>query len=142
MGRYKFTPAKRDKFIKLYQEIGVKNKCAAACGVTDETIDQWRKKDEEFSRQYDEAYNLYRDRLEEEALRRAVEGVPEPVYFKGEVVGHILKYSDNLLTLMLKRHIPAYRDKATIDHNVSGGVLVVPGTPMDSAEWEKVHRKE
>lgn len=137
----KFTPAKRIKFIELYGETGVIYKCARACGVSADTVEDWRKKDEEFNQQFEQAYELYRNRLEAEALRRAVDGVPEPVYYKGEVVGHVQKYSDTLLIKMLHRHIAEFRDKATMDVNVKGGVLVVPGSSKDSKDWEEENRK-
>ena len=32
----------------------------------------------------------------------AVQGVPEPVWYKGKVVGEVLKYSDGMLALKAK----------------------------------------
>ena len=46
------------------------------------------------------------DRLEDEAHRRAVEGVDRPVYQGGVRVGEIKTYSDSLLTLLLKSRRP------------------------------------
>jgi hypothetical protein len=42
------------------------------------------------------------DSLEDEARRRAVEGVDEPVFYQGAVVGHVKKYSDELLKMLLR----------------------------------------
>jgi hypothetical protein len=44
--------------------------------------------------------------LEDEAFRRAVTGVDKPVFQKGECVGFIREYSDNLLTLLLRCRRP------------------------------------
>jgi hypothetical protein len=62
------------------------------------------------------------DALEEEALRRGVEGVLEPVWYNGEIVGHRRKYSDNLLMFMLKGRRPeTFRDNASVEHSGQGG---------------------
>ena len=51
------------------------------------------------------------DTLEAEARRRAIEGVEEPVFHKGEQVGTLRKYSDVLLIFLLKGARPErYRD--------------------------------
>jgi hypothetical protein len=44
--------------------------------------------------------------LEFEARRRAVDGWLEPVFHKGEVIGHIHRYSDGLLLRLLAAHLP------------------------------------
>ena len=53
------------------------------------------------------------ERLRTEALRRAVEGWDErPILDKeGNVVGHVRKYSDRLLELVLKRLDPEFRER-------------------------------
>ena len=50
------------------------------------------------------------DALESEARRRAVEGVPMPVYYNGKVCGTVRKYSDFLLMFLMKAKMPQYRD--------------------------------
>ena len=48
-----------------------------------------------------------------------------------------------MLELLLKRHIPEFRDKLTLDGKVEGGVLVVGGTAATEKEWrEKFGRKD
>jgi len=42
------------------------------------------------------------DSLEDEGRRRADEGVDEPVFYQGAVVGHVKKYSDELLKMLLR----------------------------------------
>ena len=46
------------------------------------------------------------DRLEMEAFRRAVEGIGEDRFFKGDVVGRVTRYSDRLLMFLLKARRP------------------------------------
>ena len=55
------------------------------------------------------------DELEAEARRRAVQGVRQPVFHQGKVVGHIRKYSDLLLIFLLKHRRPEiFADKAMV----------------------------
>jgi hypothetical protein len=63
--------------------------------------------------------------MEQEADRRAIEGVDEPVFHKGTVVGHIRKYSDTLLIFRLKALAPAkYRETIRQEHSgPEGGPL-------------------
>ena len=74
-----------------------------------------------FRADWDEALEEARELLEAEARRRAAIGIEEPVFYKGEVVGHIRKYSDNLLMFLLKAHWPEkFRENVSIDQRVSG----------------------
>lgn len=44
------------------------------------------------------------DRAETELLRRAIDGVERPVYQGGDLVGHVIEYSDTLLLAYLNAH--------------------------------------
>ncbi len=75
------------------------------------------------------------DVLEQEARRRAVEGVSEPVYYMGAEVGSVQKYSDTLMCLLLKGHKPQkYRERT--DLNVTGMDVVTAAmqSAMDRAK--------
>ena len=80
-----------------------------------------------FRADWDEALEEARELLEAEARRRAAIGVDEPVFYKGQVVGHIRKYSDNLLMFLLKAHWPEkFRDNYAVEHSgPSGGPVKV-----------------
>ena len=94
--------------------------------------------DPAFAEAYEEAYTYFKDALEAEMLRRAVQGWKEPVVGgkdKDEVVTHVQKFDSQLLQLALKRHIPEYREKYQVDANVSGGVLVVGGV-LGQQAWQ------
>ena len=80
-----------------------------------------------FRADWDEALEEARELLEAEARRRAAIGVDEPVFYKGKVVGHIRKYSDNLLMFLLKAHWPEkFRDNYAVEHSgPSGGPVKV-----------------
>ena len=124
---------------------GLLMKSAKAAGVSYQTIKRFREEHDDFEALVQEALDLYREAIEEEIHRRAIEGVETPVFGNlgpglgsGEV-GQVRKFSDKLLELHAKRHIAAYRDKAQIDANITGGVLLVREPPESEEEWRKRH---
>ena len=61
------------------------------------------------------AKEAFKEKLEEEAYRRAIDGCQEPIVFDGRVIGHRLKYSDTLMIFMLKALDPdKYRENRGI----------------------------
>ena len=65
-----------------------------------------RTTEAEFADAWDDAYDAGNDRLEDEAHRRAVDGVERPVTYRGEVVGSVREYSDVLLMFLLRGRRP------------------------------------
>lgn len=138
----RFTPRRREKFLEVFRRTGLLNKSAEAVDVHPETVRRLRKDDSDFAAEYDEALQHFRETLEAEACRRAVEGCQEEIYYQGDVCGVRLNYSDRMLELLLKRHIPEFRDKHSVDMTVGGGVLVVPGNAESVEEWERRQKEE
>jgi hypothetical protein len=132
----------KQNFLTLYRKTGLLNVSAKGAATCTTTILATRKADPDFDAAVNEALQDFREILEKEAFRRAVEGCPEDIIQKGECVGTRVVYSDRILELMLKRHIPAYRERQTVDMNVAGGVLVVPGTKETMDEWEQRNRSK
>lgn len=67
--------------------------------------------DEQLKKDWAEAADQGTELLEQEAYRRAYHGTLEPVFFKGELCGHVRRYSDNLMMFLLKARKPElYRD--------------------------------
>ncbi len=133
----KFTEDRWEIFLQAFAKTGLVNKSAWAADVVPSTITQTRKKHPEFEEMFQLALSDYRESIEQEIHRRAIEGWDEPVYQKGELVGTVRRYSDRMLELKAKRHIAEYRDKVTVDQTVRGGVMVVPGQAADADAWEK-----
>ncbi len=93
---------------------------AAAAGIERRRLYEMRDKEPEFAEAWDKALDAGTDVLEAEAIRRAVEGVDEPVYQGGELVGHVRKYSDTLLARLLDAHKPdKYRQRSEVKHTGS-----------------------
>lgn len=91
---------------------------AQRAGIGRRTAFRWKSQDPHFCDRWSEAVEAGTDRLEDEALRRAVEGVEEPVYQGGRQVGVVRKYDSQLIMFLLKARRPSkYRERATIQHS-------------------------
>jgi hypothetical protein len=131
-----------DAFLAALAECGILSQAAEAAGVDRATVWRRRQDDAEFAKACDEAIDMAADKLEGEARRRALEGVEEPVYQGGQLIGTKTVYSDSLLALLLKgrrKRVFAERVETT---GADGGpvktqVLVatgVPSAPLDLAD--------
>jgi hypothetical protein len=109
----------RERFIVALTSSGNVSWSALKANVTRRHVYRVRDEDSDFAAAWDEALDEATDVLEAEARRRALKGVPEPVYQKGEKVGTITRYSDTLLIFLLKGMRPEkYRER--LDHNLHG----------------------
>lgn len=135
------TPEARARFLGALAASGLICRAAELSGASYESLLRVRKADEEFEAEVQTALALYGESLQVEAHRRGVDGVEEPVYYKGKVVGHIKRYSDRMLELCLKAKVPQFRERATVDHNVRGGVLVVGVQAKTVEEWADAHEE-
>lgn len=109
--RSKFSSAARARFCEVLADQCVVGKACEAVGISRQTAYDHRTKDKEFAAAWDEALEAGVDRLELEAWRRGVEGVDEPIVYKGVITGTVRRYSDELLILLLRAHRPEkYRE--------------------------------
>lgn len=93
---------KQRAFLASYAESGNITYAAECAGVSAATHHNDWKHDPVYWAAFEAAHEMACDRLELEARRRAVEGVREPVFHRGRLVGHITKHSDALLMFLLK----------------------------------------
>jgi hypothetical protein len=102
--------------LEAYARIGTVVHAAQHVGLPRRTHYKWLKKDPTYARQIAEAEEEAIQHLEREARRRAMVGVEEPVYYRGQVCGAVRKYSDTLLIFLLKAKRPdIYRDHQSVD---------------------------
>lgn len=130
-----FDASQAARYLKLLADTGLPAHAAEAVGSNIQCVKARLKADPVFVEEHEEALAIWRDNLEKEALRRATQGCKDPIFFKDTQVGHRVVYSDRLMELALKRHIPEYRDHLKVDATVRAGVLVVGATPATAAEW-------
>lgn len=135
--------AKRAKlFLHFLAERGRVLESARLAGFKDADALYYRRKhDEEFATAWQEALDRAGDMFEDEASRRAVEGVKKDVYYKGEVVGEEVVYSDGLLAKLMDGSKPdkyqRKKDAAQTNVHVQVGLAVVPMTNPQLEDWEK-----
>ena len=106
------TPKKREIFLDVLAGGGSVTLASATAGIGRQRVYEWRQDDANFATEWDVAIEAGTDVLEDEARRRAVEGVEEPVFFQGNTVGHVRRYSDTLLIFLLKGRRPTRNFKS------------------------------
>ena len=130
----KFTPRAVAAILNEICNTGVMYRACHANALSFPQLLKLRKEYEELDDLVAIAKEFYREKISHVIHDRAIDGWEEPVYFQGVVIGHIQKFSDRLLELQAKRHCPEYRDKSQVDHNVTGGVLVIPAAPLEDPD--------
>jgi len=110
--RTMWTPEKEAKFLEaLSDTCNVSDACRIA-SVARSTAYERRDEDTEFAKGWDRSVRIGAETLEDEAFRRARDGVDEPVFYQGAVCGTVKKYSDTLLIFLLKGAKPVkYRER-------------------------------
>jgi hypothetical protein len=102
-------------FLEAYQKNGVLKYACAAANVHRQTYYDWLRDDPTFATAAREAREVAIEALEEEAHRRAIEGVEDPIYYKGEFVATVRKPSDTLMIFLLKANRPEkYRERVEL----------------------------
>lgn len=102
---------------------------ATAADVSRRFVYEQRAADLDFAAAWDDALEQGADSMEAEARRRAVDGWEEPVWYQGEDVGTVRKFSDTLLIFLLKGARPEkYRDRTDV-RQTSASVQI---------DWEQV----
>ena len=122
------TPEKCERFLDHYVRIQNVKKAAKLAGANHAAFYYWRKKLPDFDAQWTAVTEVVRQArlsdMEDEAHRRAHDGVDEDVYHQGQVVGKTKKYSDVLLMFLMKAADPRYRDNRGISAPDGGPVQV------------------
>lgn len=103
-----WTPERQRGFIEALAELGSVKAAAARVNMAQEGAYALRRADEagSFRAAWDAALAHGVQRLTDIAIDRAIEGVPVPVFHKGEQVGEKRWYNDRLLMFLLKHHLP------------------------------------
>lgn len=110
---------KKQAFILALAQLGNRTRAAKAIGISTMQTWNWRRDDDNFRAAYMKAMEVAGELMEDEMVRRACEGVIEPVFQGGKLVGSVRKYSDTLLIFGLKGAMPdKYADRQKIQHEV------------------------
>jgi len=131
-------------FLDIYRQTGNASKAAAAAGRSTITVGLWCRYYPQFRFCRDLIKEATIDDLEEEARRRAFQGVLKPTgWYKGQPGGYLREYSDNLIMFLIKAHRPQFKDSVGSQTNVAVAVPVTVTnygdkreTPMDTNATE------
>ena len=116
MGRSIQTEQAKDRVLRLFADLGRVDLACAQAGVARLTHYYWMHHDPSYALRFKQAQELAAQVLEDEIVRRAQDGVSEPVFYLGKVCGTVTKYSDTLAIFLLKKMRPEYRDHSTVQH--------------------------
>lgn len=120
-----FSKRHQDAFLERLRKGWSVTSSIEATGFARLTVYRYRSNDPAFAAAWDDAYEQGTDVFEDEAKRRAVDGILEPVFFKGEIVGEIQRYSDQLLVKTLQMRRPAkWRERLDVT-GADGGPLEI-----------------
>lgn len=112
--------AHRTRFIRAMKQTGSVTVAAQEAQISRQTAYNWRNAEPWFRQQWDDAEEQFIDLIEARGGQLAVEGVLEPIYHEGVVVGYVRKYSERMIEFMLKkRRQKTYGDKLAIDQRTA-----------------------
>ena len=137
--KVKLTDEQKDVFLTEYAQTARIAASAFAAGVCVQAIHNHAKNDPEFMEAWVNAKQVYADTIRRHAHYVAVEGTDEPLIggqFKDQIVAYKRTYATNILAMEMRRTDPEYKDRAEVDVNMKGGVLVTPAqlTPQQWAD--------
>lgn len=120
--REETTEKLKERFLTELARMANVTAAAKKSKVPRSTAYDWYNADGEFAAAWDEAIDVAIDSLEKAAWRRARDGVLKPVYQRGEKVGQVREYSDQLMITLLKAHRPdKYRERTQTELVGAGG---------------------
>lgn len=145
--RRPFTYDVRVRYLHELRKYGRPAWAAEALGVTSRAVAKAKAEDPDFAEACECALAAFYDAVYVAAAqRRAVDGIERPIIGgrnRDEIVAYEKVYSDSLLALLLKAHVPEFRavdsPKVSTGNNYNfagGGVLVVGSPQAEPAEWE------
>lgn len=103
-----WTPERQRAFIAALAETGSVRAAAKRINMSAEGAYYLRRQPgaEEFRTAWEAALDHGVQNLADIAIERAIDGVPVPVFYRGEVCGEKRWYNDRLLMFILKHHMP------------------------------------
>lgn len=129
-GPGKATPAKQRAFLEAYRTTVNVRQSLKAAKIEYNHFHRWYKSNTKFREEWDQIQDAAAQTLEDEAVRRAVQGCKRAIYYRGKRVYagtgkdrkpvYELEFSDQLLIHLLRRFRPAlYRDNWHVEHSGS-----------------------
>lgn len=142
-------PEAQKLFLDVLEITGSVRAACDACGIMAvSTVEHHMNRDPDFEQRFEAAMQRHRDQLYAAAVQRAVHGYDVPIVggpYKDEIVAYERKYSDSLLALLLKRHIPEFREaaassstKVTINNQPNNVKVGVDISKLDKSQRQQL----
>lgn len=132
---------KRNQFLEVLMNTGNPVRAAASVGRSWREMYAARQRHPKFDENWIMAKKIYHEFVANEKLRkRAIDGVREPQWYQGEIVGYTVKFDSGLTQFYMKGAMPeVYGDKRElkIDGGLTFGIAWVPGTVLDAEAWQQ-----
>jgi hypothetical protein len=99
-------------------------------------IDAYLAANPDFRDDYLEARGYSDDQIRAELVRRAIDGIDEPIYHQGVMVGEVRRYSDRLLEFLARTRLPealalqAHRQQIEVSGPEGGPIEVQQGVSL------------
>ena len=128
-----WSPERQQAFIEALADCGCVTRAARMVGMAAEGAYALRRHPlgKSFADAWDRAQDVGVQRLRDIAFERAVEGVPVPVYYKGDLVGERRWYDNKLLMFILRHHDPDRYGTGSPAYRLSPATIA-----KLRAEWE------
>lgn len=135
-----FDDHRKAEWLEVIRQCGRRSIANTKVGVHRRTVEIHLKKDPKFYEGFEDAMQFFRESLVNEAVRRGVRGVDEPIFSRGRraldihpddadrlselekagemprmIPATIRRYSDTLLHALLKAHNPEFTDKQIVE---------------------------
>lgn len=116
------TP-KQTRFLRCFEACASVTQAARWAKIQRRTHYDWLDAHEHYRVAFERAEKVAGRTLEDEAVRRAHEGLRKAVRYKGRIVGWESEYSDSLMLALLKGFLPEkYRERSEVKMNAQVGI--------------------
>ena len=127
-----FSPAKIAVFLENLRSYANVTEACKAAGLDRTSTYIKKQNDPNFAKAWADAYDKGIDAMEEEAHRRAVDGVKKGIFYKGRQVATERVYSDTLAIFMLKGARPEkYRERSEVTGKGGGPISFIVENSKD-----------
>lgn len=122
----------KKRFLEHYatEEPIIERACIAA-NVSRTTYHRWMEHDAEFAMVLEQAKYAGDDLIRAEIHRRGLIGYDEPVFYQGEQVATVRKYSDACLLKLAASRMPEFRDKQSSDQTDQAPIKAYVGVNLE-----------
>lgn len=132
MNVYRDLTPKQIRFLRCFEACASVTQAARWAKVVRRTHYDWLEQSETYRAAFERATTIAGRALEDEAVRRAHEGLRKAIRYKGRVVGWETEYSDSLMLALLKGFLPdKYKDRTDLRVNGELGIKRLLGVPEE-----------